>query len=156
VSLKRKLTVAAAVLLVAGGGTGAGLAASGHGTNPQRVGPPPGFQATHAGFVRASAYYLGMEVAALRHAVKNGRTIADIANAMPGRSAQQLSAYLFRAAIPKLRQATDRALSPAQRRTLHTVLRSRITGFLTDTCPLGLAALKKQLRGCPGMSMSTA
>ena len=154
-SLKRKLVVGAAVLLVAGGAAGAGVAASVHGAGAQRVGPPPGFRATQAGFVRAAAYYLGLDAAVLRHEVKSGRTIAEVAESKR-RSVHQLSAYLFRAAIPKLRQATDRALSPAQRQRLYGTLRSRIAGFLTDTCPLALAALEKRLHGCSGMSMSSA
>jgi hypothetical protein len=47
---------------------------------------------------------------------------------------------------------TDRALSPAQLRTLHSVLRRRITGFLKDTCPLSLTGVAKHLGGCQGMA----
>ncbi len=143
-------------MLVAGGGAGAGLAASGHGANAQRPLRAPPFQATHAGFVRASAFYLGIDVSTLRREVKDGRTIAEVADSTPGRSSQQLATYLMRAASTKLAQATDRALSPAQRKTLHSWLQHKITGFVTDTCPLGLDGLRKRLGGCPGMAMGLA
>jgi hypothetical protein len=156
VSLKRKLVAGGAALLVAGGGAGAGLAASGHGTDVRRPTHAPPFQATHAGFLRASAWYLGLDPATLRKEVKSGRTIADIADATPGRSSRQLTAYLVRAASTKLAAFTDRPLTPAQQRTFHAWLERRVTGFVTDTCPLGIARLRKQLGGCPGMAKSFA
>lgn len=151
--LERKLAAGAAVLLLAGGGAGAGLAASGQsGHVPQTRHAPP-FRATHAGFVRASAWFLGLDVATLRREVKRGRTIADVANATAGKSARRLTAYLVRAASSRLELVADRPLSPAQQQALRAWLQRRITGFLTDTCPLNLAGLHQHLKGCPGMSM---
>jgi len=42
-----------------------------------------------------------------------------------------------------------------QQRGLHAILQRRITGFLNDTCPLGLAGVRLHLAGCAGMHMSS-
>jgi hypothetical protein len=154
VSLKRKLLAAGvAMLVLAGGATGAAIAASGHG----RSLPPAPHQlrlanTTRAGFLRATAQYLGTDVVTLRHETKSGRTLAQIANATSGRSAKQLAALLLAAASVKLQLISDRAMSTGQQGALHRLLRPRIIGFLNDTCPLALGALGKHLAGCPGMS----
>jgi hypothetical protein len=153
-SLNRKLVVGGAVLLVAGGGTGAGLAASGQGGNVQRAEHAPAFRVTEAGLVRTSAWYLGVEVPTLRHDVKSGTTIAEVADATHGTSAAQLTAYLVRAATVRLTQSSHRPLTPAERLSLHTLLKHRIGGFLNDTCSLSVAGLKRHLGGCHGMKMS--
>ena len=142
-------------LVIAGAATGAGLAASGHGGNL-----PPAPRQLHlastakADFVRATAEYLGTDVATLRHEHKAGRTLAEIANATPGRSAKQLTAFLVRAAFVRLALSTDRALSRDQVQMLHAWLQRRVTGFLTDTCPLSLTGLTRHLGGCNGMRMA--
>lgn len=152
---RRKLLAGvSAALLLAGGATGAALAAAGHGGSVVRSGQAPPFRVTEAGFVRASAYYLGLDVATLRHEVKGGRTIADIANSTSGTSAQKLTAYLVAEASTRLQQIADRALLPGERLHLRSWLQGRVSGFLNDTCPLSLAGLKKRLAGCHGMSMS--
>jgi len=152
VSLKRKLVAGgAAAVLVAGGAAGAGLAASG----PGRSAPPTHVQlasTSRAGFLRATAQYLGTDTATLRREEKAGRTLAEIAAATPGRSEKQLAALLVTAASAKLRLISDRAMSPPQQGALSRMLRERVAGFLDDTCPLGLAAFAKHLAGCPGMS----
>jgi hypothetical protein len=153
VSLKRKLVAAgAAIIVTAGGATGAAIAASGNG----RSLPPAPHHLRLAGtaradFLKATARYLGTDVATLRHETRGGTTLAEIANATHGRSAKQLSALLVAAASAKLQLISDRAMSIPQRAALGTLLRHRITGFLNDTCPLALAALAKHLVGCPGM-----
>jgi hypothetical protein len=152
VSLKRKLVAGGAALLVAGGATGASLAAGGH----DRTAPAPHrlrlASTSRAGVVRAAAQYLGTGVSTLRHEERAGRTLAQIANATPGRSAKQLAALLVAAASAKLQLISDRAVPRAQQQALRRLLRPRITGFLNDTCPLGLTALGRHLAGCPGMS----
>jgi len=153
VSLKRKLLTAAAAVLVAGGGAGAGLAASGHGSTTRAPLHAPPLRLTHAGFVRASAFYLGVGVPTLRQDMKSGRTIAEVADATSGRSAAKLTAYLVHAATIRLTVLAHAPLSPAAKRSLHTWLTHRVTGFLTDTCPLSVAGLKKHLAGCHGMKM---
>jgi hypothetical protein len=152
-SLNRKLVVGGAVLLVAGGGTGAGLAASGHNGNVQRAQQAPAFRVTEAGFVRTSAWYLGVDVPTLRHDVKSGTTIAEVADATHGTSAQQLTSYLVRAATLRLTQIAHRPLTPAEHRSLHNWLIHRVSGFLNDTCPLSVTGLAKHLAGCHGMKM---
>lgn len=151
-SLKRKLVVGGAALLIAGGATGGGLAASGQGHSVQPIRHLHLASTSRAGFLRATAQYLGTDVATLRHEMKGGRTLAVIADATPGRSARQLAALLVAAASMKLQLISDRALSGMQQRALRRLLRPRITGFLNDTCPLGLAGLGKHLAGCPGMA----
>ena len=151
-SLKRKLVVGGAVLLVAGGGAGAGLAASGH---PESVPAPRQLRlasVTEAGFLRAAAEYLGTDVATLRHEAKSGRTLAQVANATSGRSEKQLTALLVAAASKRLQTISDRPMSGPQQRELAKLVRPRIAGFLNDTCPLALGALARHLVGCPGMN----
>jgi hypothetical protein len=154
VSLKRKLLAGAAVFLVAAAVTGAGLAASGHGRSVQ---PAPRVLRLHgtarADFVRATARYLGTNVATLRHETKSGRTLAEIVSSTPGRSQRQLVALLVTAASSKLRMVSDRAMSTDQQQALDAMLHHRITGFLNDTCALALGAFAKHLAGCPGMTV---
>jgi hypothetical protein len=152
-SLKRKLVAGAGALFLAGGAAGAGLAASGHGTSRHVVRHVQLKSTTEAAFIRASAVYLGTDAATLRREVKGGRTLADVADSTPGRSAKQLTRLLVAAAATRLGQVSDRSLSPSQQTVLHALLRRRVTGFLNDTCPLGLAGLGKHLGGCKGMSM---
>lgn len=152
-SLKRKVLAGTAALLVAGGGTGAGLAASGHGNTARARLPAPTLRLTQAGFVRVSAFYLGIDVATLRGDMKSGRTIAEVADATPGRSTAKLTSYLVRAATVRLTLLAHRPLSPAERRSMRSWLSHRITGFLTDTCPLSVAGMAKHLGGCHGMKM---
>jgi hypothetical protein len=156
VSLKRKLVaLGLAALIIAGGATGAAIAASGgHGRN---LPPAPHrllvASVGKASFVAATARYLGTDVAALRHQVKGGRTLAEIADATSGRSAKQLSALLLTAASAKLQLIADRALTTAQQASLRRRLRPQIIGFLNDTCPLALSGIAKHLGGCAGMGM---
>jgi hypothetical protein len=154
VSLKRKLLAGLATLIIAGGATGAAIAASGNGRNL----PPAPHQLSvasigKASFVRATARYLGTDVATLRQQVKGGRTLAEIADATSGRSANQLSALLLTAASVKLQLIADRALTTAQQASLRRRLHPQITGFLNDTCPLALGGIAKHLGGCAGMGM---
>jgi hypothetical protein len=140
------------VFVVAAGVTGAGLAASGHGRSVQ---PAPHrlflHGTTRAAFVRATAQYLGTNVATLRRETKSGRTLAQIANATRGRSETQLAALLVAAGTSKLLLISDGAMSTEKRQALHALVRHRITGFLNDTCPLALTAFARHLAGCPGM-----
>jgi hypothetical protein len=154
VSLKRKLVVGGVVLVLAGAATGAGLAASGNGRS---LPPAPRhlylLSTTRAGFLQATAQYLGTDVATLRHETKGGgRTLAAIAKAKRGRSEKQLAAMLVTAASTKLQLISDRAMSTAQQGALRRLLRPRIAGFLDDTCPLAVSALGRHLAWCPGMS----
>ncbi len=140
------------MFVVAAGVTGAGLAASGHGRSAQ---PAPTRLylngTTRAAFLHATAQYLGTDLATLGREMKSGRTLADVANATPGRSEHQLATLLVAAGSSKLLLISDGAMSTAKRQALHATVRHRISGFLNDTCPLGFRALAQHLRGCPGM-----
>jgi hypothetical protein len=151
-SLKRKLVVGGAVLLVAAGGAGAGLAASGHAGSTPAPRQLRLASVKDAGFLLATAQYLGTNVATLRYETKSGKTLAQIANSTSGRSAKQLAALLIVAASKRLQTISDRPMSGAQQQALAKLIRPRITGFLNDTCPLALGALGKHLVGCPGMN----
>jgi len=150
--LERKLVAGGIVLLLAGAAAGGGIAASSHG-GPAPVRELHVGSTSSAAFLRATATYLGTDVASLRREVKAGRTLADVADATPGRSAKELARLLVAAATARLRVVSDRALSTGQERSLRAWLGRRIEGFLDDTCPLGLAGLGKHLGGCPGMKM---
>ena len=153
VSLKRKLAAgSAAVVVVAGAVAGAGIASSGHGQSLQPVRHLQLKSTTEAGFLRAAAGYLGTNVATLRREEKSGRTLADIANDTQGTSAKELATRLASAALGIAEYGANRALSNKQSRTLHSLLLRRVTGFLNDTCPLGLAGVAADLGGCPGMA----
>jgi hypothetical protein len=152
VSLKRKLVVGGVVLVLAGGVAGAGLAASGH---AKRAPAPRQLRLASvkkSGFLLATAQYLGTDVATLRQEAKSGKTLAQVANATAGRSAKQLAALLVAAASKRLQTISDRPMSGSQQQALAGLIRPRVTGFLNDTCPLGLRALGKHLVGCPGMN----
>jgi hypothetical protein len=155
VSLKRKLVAAGlATLILAGGATGAAIAASGHGRS--LLPAPHQLRVTSIGdasFVKATAQYLGTDAATLRHQVKGGRSLAEIADATSGRSAKQLSALLLAAASTKLQLIADRALTTAQQSSLRRRLHPQVVGFLNDTCPLALGGIAKHLGGCAGMGM---
>lgn len=147
-SLKRKLLAGGAAVLVAGGVAGAAIGASG------QAGAVPSVRltsTTRAGFLQATAEYLGTDVETLRKSLKPDRTLADIADTTPGRSANQLADLLASAAIARLEWLAGRALSNSQQRSLDSSLRRSIAGFLNGTCPLGLAGLAQDLGGCPGM-----
>jgi hypothetical protein len=151
-SLKRKLVVVGGALVLAGGATGAGLAAGGHRSIPSAPRHVRLAGTTERAFLDATAEYLGTDVATLRHETKRGgRTLAEIADATPGRSAKQLAAVLVSAGTAKLEEGSDRALTRGEQSMLHTTVQRRITSFLNDTCPLSFSGLVKHLAGCAGM-----
>ena len=143
--LERKLATGAALLVLAGGATGGALAASGGGS-PARHALP--FHATKSGLLRASADYLGVQMTALERALRSGRTLAQLADATPGRSERGLVTLLVVDASREIAQIADRPLQPAQRRALRPWLRRRVAGFLDDTCPFSLVGLEQHLAGC--------
>ena len=145
--LERKLATGAALVLLAGGAAGGAIAATG-GSPAAR---PLPFSASRTGLLRASAVYLGVRLPTLRQELKGGKTLAQIANATPGRSERALVTLLVADVTVRLQQIADRPLLRAQRRALRPWLRRRVAGFLDDTCPLSLVGLEKPLAGCAGM-----
>jgi hypothetical protein len=151
-SLERKLVVGVAVLVLAGGAAGAGLAASGHTRSVPAARQLRLASVKKSGFLLASAQYLGTDVSTLRRETKGGRTLAQIANATSARSARQLERLLVVAASRRLQTISDRPMSTVQQQALAKLVRPRVAGFLNDTCPLALGALARHLVGCPGMN----
>jgi hypothetical protein len=84
---KRNLAAAAAVAVFAGGGALAAMAATGHAPVGRAA---HGHRSTHRGAVGGplgkAAGYLGVSPAQLRHDLKSGRTLGEVADATPGRS----------------------------------------------------------------------
>ncbi len=147
-SLKRKVIVGAAILLIAGGATGGALAARAHGsatTAPRLV--------EGKSLLVASAAYLGMSLPALKHELHPGHPLAAIASTMSGRTVAGLRAALYHDATWILRK-DEASMSRTRSAIVHSWLQKRIAGFVAGTCPLKLGGLFVKLGGsCPGMSM---
>jgi hypothetical protein len=90
--------------------------------------------------VAIAAAYLGMERAQLRAALRGGKTLGEIADGVPGRSARGLIAVIF---SERARKLADRlragTVTPAQARRQLAHLRERVSFFVLDH-PLGGAA----------------
>jgi|SRR5579884_123113 len=143
--LERKLATGAALFVLAGGATSGALAASG-GSAPVRQQLP--FHANRHGLLQASADYLGVDLTALRQELKGGKTLAQLANATPGRSEKGLVNLLVADASEEIQRIADRPLQRAQKRALRPWLRRRVAGFLDKTCPFSLVGLEQHLAGC--------
>jgi hypothetical protein len=146
--LERELVASVAVLLVAGGATGAALGAAGHG----------GAHSSHVvahprNLYQAAASYLGTDTRTLEREVHPGHTLADIASTTSGKSVRGLEAALLSYVHAQFRKGAA-PTSAAKRSVMLRVMRQRVEGFATGTCPLKLGALFKSLSGgCHGMSM---
>jgi hypothetical protein len=146
--LERELVASVVVLLVSGGATGAALAASGQGAA----------RASHVvahpkSLYQAAASYLGVETRTLERELHPGHTLADIASTTSGKSVHGLEAALLSYVHAEFRK-TAAPMSAAKRSVMLKVMRQRVEGFATGTCPLKLGALFKRLSGgCHGMGM---
>ncbi len=146
--LERELVASVVVLVLAGGATGAALAAAGHG----------GTRASHVvahpkSLYQAAASYLGIETRTLERELHPGHTLADIASTTSGKSVRGLEAALLSYVHAQFRKSAA-PMSAAKRSVMMKVMRQRVQGFATGTCPLKLGALFKRLSGgCHGMSM---
>lgn len=147
-SLKRKLAAGVGVLLLAGAAAGAGLAATGSGSTraPHVVAHPHNLY-------QAAASYLGIETRTLESELHPGHTLAAIASETSGKSVHGLEIALLSYVHAQFHR-TARPMSAAKRGVMLRVMRQRVEGFVTGTCPLRLGALFKQLSGgCHGMTM---
>ena len=147
-SLKRKLVAGVGALCLAGGAAGAGLAATGHGSTraPHVVTHPNNLY-------QAAASYLGIETRTLESELRPGHTLAAVASTTSGKSVHGLEVALLSYVHAQFRK-TAAPMSAAKRRVMLKVMRQRVEGFVTGTCPLKLGALFKRLSGgCHGMSM---
>lgn len=149
VSLKRKLVIAAAVFLVAGGATGGALAARSHAT--AKDAPVP--HVAGKDLLTAASIYLGIPRAQLKHELGPAHPLAQIASSTPGRSVAGLRATLLYDAMTNLHRAQG-AIPQVRMRYAHAWLTKRISGYIAGTCPLKLSGMFVKLGGgCPGMKM---
>jgi hypothetical protein len=149
VSLKRKLLIGVTVLLVAGGATGGALAARSHATS--KTAPVP--HLAGKSLLTAASIYLGIPRAQLRHELRPGHPLAEIASSTPGRTVAGLRATLLYDAMTNLHRAQG-AIPQVRMRYARTWLSRRISGYIAGTCPLKLGGMFVKLGGgCPGMKM---
>jgi hypothetical protein len=147
-SLKRKLAAALAILMIAGGATGAALAARGH----ANATVAPRLVQGRSLLGTASAY-LGVSLPQLKSELHPGHPLAAIAGTTPGRTVAGLRAALYHDANANLRKV-EATMSPARMAYVRGWLHKKIAGFVAGTCPLKLGGLFIKLGGsCPGMSM---
>jgi hypothetical protein len=142
-ALKRRIAVGGAVALAATGG-GVAVAARGHDAQPLARAASPSFAAAYGshhrrgGFVSAVVTYLGLSPDQIRTQLQSGKTLAQIADATPGKSAAGLIQALVDAAKQKLAAAVAAGrLTQAQADQLAASLQQRITSFVNSTRPAG-------------------
>jgi hypothetical protein len=108
------------------------------------------------GLIRAgldvAAQYLGIDVATLRSDLESGKSLADVASSIAGKSTDGLRAALLAAAKTKLDQAVaDGHLSSSQEQTILNGLSSHIDELLQRSRPgtaaNGMGPFKRHLRG---------
>jgi hypothetical protein len=109
--LERRLAATAVAVVVASVGAGT-AAACGHDGDAMRSGVRAAHFAKHHGskhhhhqrvsLLALPAAYLGVSTDTLKDQLKSGKTLAEIANATSGKSAQGLVDYLVAKAKPKL------------------------------------------------------
>ena len=102
--LRRRIALAVALTAVLAGGTAVALAATGGGRgHGHRARPHHGFAAHHrGGALHVAASYLGLSPHDLREQLRSGKTLAQIADATPGKSEAGLVAALVTAAKARL------------------------------------------------------
>jgi hypothetical protein len=115
--------------------------AGGHGDHAFGGGPRFGF---HVGIgpigagLDAAASYLGISEDQLRSDLESGKTLAQIANATPGKSASGLIGALVAAAKQKLDAAVKAgALTQAQETTILSGLQQMVSDLVNGTHPAG-------------------
>jgi hypothetical protein len=111
-ALKRKLLLALAACAVLAGATTAVVMAAQPATHAGRGSHAHGARSHQAGVLGTAAGYLGVPAAQLRSELASGRSLADIADATPGKSSTGLIAAVESAENAKL--AADAAGVPAR------------------------------------------
>src|SRR5207244_1948625 len=130
------------VAAAAAGGTGAALGAGGGASSGQPLRAPV-FAAVHDGYghgddLDAAATYLGVTEAELRTQLESGKSLAQIANATNGKSANGLIAALVADAKKDIAAAVSAGnLTQAQADTIASDLQQRITDLVNGTLPKG-------------------
>jgi hypothetical protein len=141
--LKRRLAATLVAVVVAA--IGAGTAAACDHDGSQKTGVLAARFAMHAkhhhgwmhhrgSLLALPAAYLGVSTDVLKHELRSGQTLAQIANATPGKSAQGLVDYLVAQAKAKLdaKVAAGR-LTPAQENDWLAKLTSWLTAAVTGS-----------------------
>ncbi|HEX4186628.1 MAG TPA: hypothetical protein VHY83_01905 [Solirubrobacteraceae bacterium] len=127
-SRRQKALVAAALAALVAGATVAVVAATDGGSSPSTA--PGNNQATApvlSGDLKLAVTYLGVSGSGLLEALRSGRTLAQVADATPGRSATGLIDSIVAARKAALRSAVAAGgLTAAQERTALASLRSRV------------------------------
>jgi hypothetical protein len=123
------LAVIAAVLILTLGGSGGG----GHHRRERTA-----RQATRTGHSDAqlAASYLGLSPAALRRRLRQGETLSEVAESIPGHSPRELIQTVLAYRAAELRK---RGLTPAQVREREAELRDSLSGALRRKRRLGAA-----------------
>jgi hypothetical protein len=111
--LKRRLALAVALLALLAGGTAVALGATGSGRSARH-----GHRHAHAGarhgLLTSASGYLGIPATQLRSELASGKTLAQIADATPGKSEAGLVAALVAAGRQRLQSASTRLTTRVQ------------------------------------------
>ena len=140
--LKRRLAVSAAVFAVCGGSAGTALACHGDGT---AAATRLSFTTVHheglrhrTWFGTAVTSYLGLTPSQIRADLAAGQTLAQIANAIPGKSASGLVAAIVASLKTKLDAAvTTGKLSATTESTILTRVNTGVTALVNNQGPAG-------------------
>jgi hypothetical protein len=135
--LKRRLAVSAAVLAVCGGSAGTALACHGDGT---AAATRLSFTTVHHDGLRHGAWfgpavtsYLGLTPAQIKADLAAGQTLAQIANAIPGKSASGLVAAIVASLKTKLDAVvTAGKLSATTESTILTRFNTKVTALVNN------------------------
>jgi ribosomal protein L10 len=124
---------------------GAGAALAGNGHHGKKAHPVRAAKAVgRGGEIRAAAGYLGLTVAELQADLRAGKTLAQVADATPGTSADGLVQALVAAAKTKLDALVAAGkLTQAQETTLLGKLQARIEAAVSKAHPAVRAAASK-------------
>jgi hypothetical protein len=134
---KQRLAVAAAALTVLGGSAGTALACHGPGPDTTSATQLSFTTAHHLGMWRSNwlgsavTSYLGLQPAQIKADLRAGQTLAQIANATPGKSASGLVSAIMAAVKTKLDTAVSaNKLSATTESTILTNLNDKVTAIV--------------------------
>jgi hypothetical protein len=140
-SLRQKLLTGVAVAAAATGGTVAALAATGDGKHPGHRAGSSHAGRSHprclAGQLRAPAGYLGLSQDQLRSELDKGKSLAQVAEATPGKSVGGLVEAIVSARKARLASALARGrITKAQENASSVKVTRRVSARVsrTDTC----------------------
>jgi polyhydroxyalkanoate synthesis regulator phasin len=130
--------IAVGVAAVAAGGTGVALGAGGGSPAHGPVFAVAHFGYDHGDDLDVAASYLGLTESQLQTQLESGKTLAQIANATSGKSADGLIAALVAAEKQELADAVSSGkLTQAQADAISATLQQRFTDLVNGTFPKG-------------------